>query len=131
MRSPSTLSEASVKPSFFLTTPAKKPRTECCCQPVAFMIAAMVAPFGSCSIARTADCFDDPALGSSAKASFGGAGLTDGAGFAGAATRPLAEGFAGDEVLRADFAGFDFGLVMAIGAFPLRQRQHALPLTQP
>jgi hypothetical protein len=34
----------SVRPSFLRTTPAKKPRTECCCQPVAFTIAAIVAP---------------------------------------------------------------------------------------
>src|SRR2546423_13498996 len=27
-----------VRPSFLRTTPAKKPRTECCCQSVAFMI---------------------------------------------------------------------------------------------
>jgi hypothetical protein len=38
--------DSSVNPSFFRATPAKKPRTECCCQPVAFMIAAMVAPWG-------------------------------------------------------------------------------------
>ena len=40
------------------TTPAKKPRTECCCQPVAFIIAAIVAPVGDCSIAITCDCFE-------------------------------------------------------------------------
>src|SRR6202011_5784836 len=27
------------------TTPARKPRTECCCQPVAFIIASIVAPW--------------------------------------------------------------------------------------
>src|SRR5262249_48132753 len=40
------------------TTPARKPRTECCCQPVAFAIAAIVAPVGDCSIASTRDCFE-------------------------------------------------------------------------
>src|ERR1700730_17314801 len=115
MRSPSILSEASVKPSFFLTTPAKKPRTECCCQSVAFMIAAMVVPLGSCSIARTADCFDEAALGAFADAGFDGASLPDGAGFDGAGTCCFAGRFAEEEVLRADFAGFDFGFVVAIG----------------
>src|SRR5262245_31353061 len=47
-------------PSFSLrrlrTTPARKPRTECCCQPVALIIAAIVAPAGDCSIAMTRDC---------------------------------------------------------------------------
>ena len=40
------------------TTPARKPRTECGCQPVAFITAAIVAPAGDCSIAITRDCFD-------------------------------------------------------------------------
>src|SRR5438876_9592983 len=58
MRSPSAFSDVNVKPSFFRTTPAKKPRTECCCHPVAFMIAAMVAPCGRRSIAMTLSCFE-------------------------------------------------------------------------
>jgi hypothetical protein len=53
MRSPSIFSDWSVRPSFFRTTPAKKPRTECCCQLVAFMIAAIVAPLGWLSSAIT------------------------------------------------------------------------------
>jgi hypothetical protein len=32
--------------SFLRTTPARKPRTECCCQPVSFIIAAIVIPVG-------------------------------------------------------------------------------------
>src|SRR5216684_7659014 len=60
MRRPSTFSETRLRSSFFLTTPAKKPRTECCCQSVAFMIAAIVVPFGSYSILSTADCLDGP-----------------------------------------------------------------------
>ena len=41
-----------------LATPAKKPRTECCCQWVARMMAAMVAPSGRPSIASTRACFE-------------------------------------------------------------------------
>jgi hypothetical protein len=53
-------------------------------------------------------------LGSFADAGFDGASLLDGAGFDGAGTRFFASRFAEEEVLRADFASFDFGLVMAI-----------------
>ena len=62
MRWPSVFSDVSVKPSFLRTTPAKKPRTECCCHPVAFMIAAIVAPLGCPSRARTASCLVPPRL---------------------------------------------------------------------
>src|SRR5262245_49300428 len=58
MRLPSTFFEPSFSLSLLRTTPARKPRTECCCQPVAFIIAAMVAPAGDSSIAITRDCFD-------------------------------------------------------------------------
>src|SRR5712672_2544381 len=47
-----------MRPSFLRTTPAKKPRTECCCQPVAFMIVAIVAPLGWLSSAITAACLE-------------------------------------------------------------------------
>ena len=40
------------------TTPAKNPRTECCCQPVAFMMAAIVAPLGWLSSAITFSCLE-------------------------------------------------------------------------
>src|SRR5438094_10068888 len=60
MRSPSAFSDVSVKPSFLRTTPAKKPRTECCCHPVAFMIAAIVVPFGCLRRPRTASCLVPP-----------------------------------------------------------------------
>src|SRR6202045_1419905 len=56
MRSAPAFSDISVKPSFLRTTHAKKPRTECCCQPVAFMMAAIVVPLGCLSRARTASC---------------------------------------------------------------------------
>ena len=38
--------DRSVKPELLRTTPAKKPRTECCCQPVAFVMAAIGRPLG-------------------------------------------------------------------------------------
>src|SRR5438445_8368963 len=60
MRSPSALSDVIVKPSFLRTTPAKKPRTECCCHPVAFMIAAIVVPLGCLSSPRTVSCLVPP-----------------------------------------------------------------------
>src|SRR5438094_1767033 len=56
MRSPSALSDVIVKPSFLRTTPAKKPRTECCCHPVVFIIAAIVVPLGCLSSLRTVSC---------------------------------------------------------------------------
>jgi hypothetical protein len=56
------LSDTRFKPSFLQTVPAKNPRTECCCQPVNFMIDPIVAPLGLRSIASTADCLDDPAF---------------------------------------------------------------------
>jgi hypothetical protein len=62
MRSPSAFSDVSVKPSFPRTTPAKKPRTECCCQPVAFMMAAIVAPLGCLSRVRITSCLVPPRL---------------------------------------------------------------------
>jgi hypothetical protein len=62
MRSPSAFSDASVKPSFLRTTPVKKPRTECCCHPVAFMIAAIVVPLGCLSSPRTVSCLVLPRL---------------------------------------------------------------------
>jgi hypothetical protein len=46
------------QPSFLRTTPARKPRTECACQPVAFMMAAMVVPCGRLSAASTAAGLD-------------------------------------------------------------------------
>ena len=49
-------SDASVSPSFLRTIPAKKPRTECCCQSVAVMMAAIVVPAGASSIATMRAC---------------------------------------------------------------------------
>src|SRR6202158_1523532 len=82
-------SETRLRASFFLTTPAKKPRTECCCQSVAFMIAAIVVPLGSCSIFSTADCLDDEDAGDFDEAAFEAA-LVAAAGFGRAGTLLLA-----------------------------------------
>src|ERR1700751_329981 len=57
MRSSPGFSDKSVRPSFLRTTAVKKPRTECGCQPVAFMIVVIVVPWGSLSRASTASCF--------------------------------------------------------------------------
>src|SRR3954454_24862017 len=70
MRVPSTSSETRLSLSFFLTTPPKKPRTECCCQSVAFMMAASVVPLGAPSIFSTADCLEDEAGGAPDDAAF-------------------------------------------------------------
>src|SRR5438445_963056 len=57
-RVPSTFFELSLSLRRLRTTPARKPRTECCCQPVACIMAAIVAPAGACSMAMTRDCFE-------------------------------------------------------------------------
>src|SRR5262249_2133520 len=62
MRSPSAFSDVSVRPSFLRTTPAKNPRTECCCHPVAFMIASIVVPLGCLSSPRTVSCLVPPRI---------------------------------------------------------------------
>src|SRR6516165_2859892 len=49
--------DSSVSPSLFFTIPAKKPRTECGCQPVTFEIIAMVVPPLLWSRPRTRSCF--------------------------------------------------------------------------
>src|SRR5437763_4039735 len=36
----------------------KRPRTVCCCQPIALATSSTVAPSDRCSIATTASCFD-------------------------------------------------------------------------
>src|SRR6202049_4816769 len=114
MRCPSPFSETRSKFSFFLTTPAKKPRTECCCQSVAFMIAAIVVPFGSYSIFSTADCFDDEDAGDFDDAAFETAALVAAVGFDRVGTLLLAGCFTVRDDLRAVFANFDFDLLVAI-----------------
>src|SRR5450759_1042513 len=56
MRPLSPRSETRLRPSFLRTTPARKPRTECCCHPVAVTIAAIVTPEGVWSIATIRAC---------------------------------------------------------------------------
>src|SRR3984893_17062675 len=114
MSCPSTFSETRLRSSFFLTTPAKKPRTECCCQSVAFMIAAIVVPFGSYSIFSTADCFDDEDAGDFDDAVFEAAALVAAVGFDRVGTLLLAGRFTVRDDLRAVFANFDFDLLVAI-----------------
>src|SRR5216684_810900 len=114
MRRPSTFSETRLRPSFFLTTPAKNPRTECCCQSVAFMIAAIVVPFGSCSIFSTADCLEDEDRGDFEAASFKAVALVAAVDFGRAGAPLLAGRFAVRDDLRAAFADFDFSLLVAI-----------------
>jgi|SRR6516165_1335745 len=57
MRSLPIFSESSFSLSFFLTTPAKKPRTECACQPVTSMMVAIVVPLAWRSSDSTVSCF--------------------------------------------------------------------------
>lgn len=45
------------------TTPARKPRTECCCQLVAFINASRVVPPGERNISIAVDCFVSARLG--------------------------------------------------------------------
>src|SRR5689334_18808404 len=58
MRTPSVLADSSVRPSFLRTTPAKQPRTECCCQPVALVMTAIDMPSGRRKRSRTFCCFE-------------------------------------------------------------------------
>ena len=51
------ISDTRVKPSFFLTAPARKPRTLCCCQPVAACSSSIVAPSCRPSRSRQVCCF--------------------------------------------------------------------------
>src|SRR5689334_13058507 len=57
MRTPSTTADFKSSLRRLRTTPARNPRTECDCQPVAFVSAAMVAPPGARSMFIAADCF--------------------------------------------------------------------------
>src|ERR1700682_6156397 len=101
MCGPSTFSETRLRSSFFLTTPAKKPRTECCCQSVAFMIAAIVVPLGSYSIFSTTDCLDDDDAGDFDDFVFEVTALVAAVGFGRAGTLLLAARFAARDDLRA------------------------------
>src|SRR5215831_5382896 len=90
---PSTFFEPSFSLRRLRTTPARKPRTECCCQPVAFIIAPIVAPAGDFSIAMTQACLVPGSLfGRFALLAANCAGLATAAGVAdGAAARFFAD----------------------------------------
>src|SRR5260370_32983866 len=94
----SVCSKTKLRPSFLRTTPARKPRTECCCQSVAIMIAAIVVPAGARSIAMIRAC-----LVSGRIAVFEDLG----------ASRPRDRDLLADrEMGRAAALGFDLGYVM-------------------
>jgi hypothetical protein len=78
------------------------------------MIAAIVVPFGSCSIFKTVDCLDDEDAGDFDDAAFEAAALVVAVGFDRASALLLAGCFAGRDDLRAVFADFDFDLLVAI-----------------
>src|SRR3954454_12339540 len=111
MRLPSTASERRLSLSFFLTTAAKKPRTEWGCQSVAFMMAATVVPLGSPSIFSTADCLEDEAGGAPDDAAFG---ATLGADFGRPGILLLAGCFTVRRALFAGFVALDFDFRMTI-----------------
>src|SRR5438270_13185321 len=111
MRVPSTSSETRLSLSFFLTTPAKKPRTECCCQSVTFMMAATVVPLGSPSIFSTADCLEDEPAGAPDDAGFA---ATLGADFGRPGILLLLGCLTVGRALRAGFVALDFDFRMAI-----------------
>src|SRR4051812_16134975 len=58
MRLPFTFSDVSFNFRRLRTTAVRKPRTECFCHPVVFIMAAMVAPPGARNMATTRDCFE-------------------------------------------------------------------------
>src|SRR5215471_13132090 len=60
MRPDLVFSDVSVSPSFFFTTPVRKPRTECGCHPVVFEIAARVVPRLARSRPSTRSCLVAP-----------------------------------------------------------------------
>src|SRR6202171_4207511 len=114
MCGPSTFSEVRLRPSFFLTTPAKKPRTECCCQFVPLMMAPMVVPLGWRSIASTASCLEGEGADGFDDAAFDVAAVEEAAGFDRTESLLLAERLAVRDDLRSAFTDFDFGFLVAM-----------------
>src|SRR6516165_6045411 len=118
-------SESSFSLSFFLTTPAKKPRTECGCQPVASMMAAIVVPLACRNMASTVSCFEGDPLPDCADtacaAAFGLVVVLVGRRALGARLIPR-DGFA------VRFANFDFCLLVAIRPSSYQRQHHVLPL---
>src|SRR5580692_6229587 len=111
MRSSPTFSDTKLSLSFFLTTPAKKPRTECCCQSVAFMIAAIDVPLGCSNIPSTASCLDEASVD---VAGFGLAGTALAAAVGGTALRLPPDDPVDRDCFVARFADFELDLLVAI-----------------
>lgn len=65
-----------MKPSFFFTVPARKPRTLCCCHCVACMISSTLAPPCRFKSVRTCSCFVTRA-GACGASSFRGSAFTE------------------------------------------------------
>ena len=76
------------------------------------MMAAIVAPFGSCSILSTVDCLDDDGVGLE-EIAFEATALASTDGLRAETLRLTGVAGLRDD-LRADVAGFDFGLLVAI-----------------
>src|SRR5260370_42136020 len=87
-----------LRPSFLRTTPARKPRTECCCHSVTFIMPAIVVPPGARSSAMMRPC-----LGSGRTVVFEDEGASR--------VRDL-DLLLDREVERAAALGFDLALVM-------------------
>ena len=114
--------------SFFLTTPARKPRTECCCQSVVFMMAAMVVPFGCRSIASTVSCLDGAEVAGFDGRDFFGAAFDA----AGGLLVRLAGRRTEAGRLACGLGGFWYGFAGSHRGIPSCQRQHhVLPLARP
>src|ERR1700730_7648007 len=110
MRSSPTLAETRFNLRFFLTTPAKNPRIECCCQPVAFMIAAIVVPFGCRSIPSTVSFLVEARV-DLGDGSLGGVTLDGLVALNSVVRRPFV---GGRDCLVMRFTGLDLGLLVAI-----------------
>jgi len=78
------------------------------------MIAAIVVPLGSRSIASTVSCLDDEGAGDFGDAAFEAAAFDAAVDLGRAATLLLPARFAARDDARAAFADFDFGLLVAI-----------------
>src|SRR3954452_19505059 len=124
MRLPSTFSEFSFNCSFLRTTPARKPRTECACHPVACIIAAIVVPAGDCSIAITRPCLDTAPtfFPASERTAPGCAGFV-------AATRTRLDLVVW--VLAGFFAGFRMGILHSVRNGPMPHRRSPISARKP
>src|SRR5665213_271777 len=110
MRLPSIISELSLRRSFFCTTPAKNPRTECCCQPVAFITATIVVPVGERSISTICACLELFPSGSFRSVNVAVFGDNDGWATAAFSVVALGEHFFAGGAVRL-LAGFDIGIL--------------------